>query len=183
MKASFGGVGDVFTVRVTIADLCKRDKINLLSHPHGGVRHHPALHGRARQHQARRGHHPGTVGHSLAQRGKQMTAKQTTDYTVRLKYVLVYQAGIANVFEVQCLNLSSFGRDAKRLLQADFRTCEAFAHGLGRSGHTVKSAQCNQAGDIWDKCWSENLDGAPFSNEFSPVNYQAGRSTIPEIFR
>ena len=48
--------------------------------------------------------------------------------------VLVYQAGIANVFSVTCFNASPFGRDAKRLIQSDFRTCESFALGLASAG-------------------------------------------------
>ena len=51
-----------------------------------------------------------------------------------MKVVLVYQAGIANVFEVDSLNLSDYGREARRLLQGDFRTCEAFARGCGAAG-------------------------------------------------
>lgn len=40
----------------------------------------------------------------------------------RRRFFLVYQAGIANVFEVKSLNLANYGRDAKRVYQADFRT-------------------------------------------------------------
>lgn len=83
--------------------------------------------------------------------------------------VLVYQAGIANVFEVECFNLSSFGRDAKRILQADFRTCESFARGLAHAGWLITSLYCNQAGDIRDSQWDEYLPDAPFSDKFHPV--------------
>jgi hypothetical protein len=83
--------------------------------------------------------------------------------------VLVYQAGIANVFEVDCLNFSNFGRNAKRLLQSDFRTCESFARGLAYAGYFVASASCNQAGDIVDSQWSDDLENAPFSDKFNPV--------------
>lgn len=82
---------------------------------------------------------------------------------------LVYQAGIANVFAVECLNLAPFGREAKRLLQSDFRTAEMFARGLGTAGVTVRTAACNQAGDIINAHWSEDLDEQPFSESFRPV--------------
>ncbi len=84
-----------------------------------------------------------------------------------MKYaVLVYQAGIANVFRVRCLNMMPFGRSAKRLLQSDFRTCEAFARGLKAAGVKVAVAACNQAGDIADAYWADGLDDAPFSDNF-----------------
>lgn len=82
---------------------------------------------------------------------------------------LVYQVGIANVFSVRAYNLADYGREAKLLLQSDFRTCEAFARGLGAAGATVRSAHCNQAGDIIRATWSDDLDDAPFSDLFSPV--------------
>jgi len=83
--------------------------------------------------------------------------------------VLVYQAGIANVFEVDCFNLNTTGRNAKRILQADFRTCESFARGLAHAGFKVASVYCNQAGDITHSLWAENLEDAPFSHQFRPV--------------
>lgn len=81
--------------------------------------------------------------------------------------VLVYQAGIANVFAVTSFNLSDYGRDAERLLQADFGTCESFARGLRAAGVTVKVAVCNQAGDIQAAHWSEDIEAAPFSDKFN----------------
>ena len=85
--------------------------------------------------------------------------------------MLVYQAGIANVFEVGCFNLAEFGRDAKRLIQADFRTCEAFARGIVASGISVSSAHCNEAGDIVNSKWSAYLEDAPFFEDMRPVSY------------
>jgi len=78
------------------------------------------------------------------------------------KAMLVYQAGIANVFEVDCFNLSSYGRKAVRLMQSDFRTCLAYARGLGDCGVVVRTAHCNEAGDIVDRSWNEDLSEAPF---------------------
>ncbi len=80
------------------------------------------------------------------------------------KATLVYQGGIANVFAVDSLNLSNYGRNARLLIQADFRSCICFAHGLGAAGVIVRTAACNQAGDITDARWSENLEGVPFAD-------------------
>ncbi len=85
------------------------------------------------------------------------------------KAVLVYQAGIANVFTVKSFNAADFGRDAWRVAQADFRTCEAFAAGLAFAGYKVATMACNQAGDITHSQWSENLHEQPFSDKFHPV--------------
>ncbi len=81
--------------------------------------------------------------------------------------VLVYQAGIANVFAVTSFNLSDYGRDARRLIQADFSTCVSFARGLQAAGVNVKIAACNQAGDIVRATWTEDLDSQPFSDKFT----------------
>ena len=83
--------------------------------------------------------------------------------------VLVYQAGIANVFEVDCFNMRASGRTEKRLLQSDFRTCESFARGLAAAGTLVASATCNMAGNIARLDWSNELAEAPFSDKFNPV--------------
>jgi hypothetical protein len=83
--------------------------------------------------------------------------------------VLVYQGGIANVFEVECFNLCDYGRGARRLVQSDFRACEWFARGLDRAGVLVTTMQCNQAGEIAASKWSDDLEAAPFSDKFKPV--------------
>ena len=90
----------------------------------------------------------------------------------RVKYaVLVYQAGIANVFAVSCLNLAPFGRDARRLLQHSHRECQAFAAGLGAAGVIVRTAACNMTGDITNCLWSEDLASQPFSDTLIDVRY------------
>ena len=86
-----------------------------------------------------------------------------------MKAFLVYQAGIANVFEVEAFNLADYGRDARRLLQDDFRTCETFARGLAAAGATVRTAACNMAGDIARSRWTTDLDSQPWSEKFRPV--------------
>ena len=85
------------------------------------------------------------------------------------KAMLVYQAGIANVFKVKAFNLSDYGRDAERLYQGDFRTAEAIAHGMGLAGCTIRNAACNQAGDITHSHWTDDLDSQPFSDKFHPI--------------
>jgi hypothetical protein len=85
------------------------------------------------------------------------------------KAVLVYQGGLANVFEVKSFNLSDFGRNARRLIQSDFSTCEAFAKGLCVAGVTVRVAGCNQPGDIVNAKWTQDMDSLPFrDNQLYP---------------
>lgn len=83
--------------------------------------------------------------------------------------MLVYQCGIANVFAVSAFNLADYGRDAVRLMQADFRACENFARGLSAAGVTVRNAACNMAGDVARQPWSDALAEQPFSEHFLPV--------------
>jgi hypothetical protein len=85
--------------------------------------------------------------------------------------VLVYQAGIANVFAV-----SNFDWDVvsptggrKRLLQSDFRTCEAYCRGLAAAGVAVRSAHANVAGDVALARWGTDLSEAVFRESMRPV--------------
>jgi hypothetical protein len=82
------------------------------------------------------------------------------------KAVLVYQAGIANVFKVQSFNLADYGRDAIRLVQGDFESCKWYARGVKKAGWTVKVLGCNMAGDITHMLWTDNLEELPFSDKF-----------------
>lgn len=87
-------------------------------------------------------------------------------FETRLKAALVYQAGIANVFEVDCFNLAGgCMRLTRRLLQADFRTCEAFARGMAAAGATVLVASCNVAGDCANVKWTAGVDATPFREQ------------------
>ena len=88
---------------------------------------------------------------------------------MKKKAVLVYQAGIANVFEVASFNLSDYGRDAKRILQASFHTCETFARGLGHAGYLVGTASCNKAGDITGLPWTKGTTDCPFRDSAHSV--------------
>ena len=83
--------------------------------------------------------------------------------------VLIYQAGIANVFSVEGVDTNLATRKVKRLLQSDFHTCEAFARGLGAAGVCVTTMAANYAGDVVNVEWSVNLEDAPFSDKFRPV--------------
>lgn len=88
--------------------------------------------------------------------------------------MLVYQAGIANVFEVSAFNLEGYGgygRNARRLLQSDFRTCEAFARGLAAAGVIVRSCGCNRPGDVANLAWDD--DFGPFREAARPVDANA----------
>lgn len=80
--------------------------------------------------------------------------------------VIVYQAGIANVFE-----------NRRRLLQSDFRTCEMFCRGAQAMGATIVPAWCNMAGDVILETWNyENFDNAPFNESFGICYPMKGRA-------
>ena len=70
------------------------------------------------------------------------------------------------MFEVDSFNLSKFGREAKRLLQTDFKTAETYCRGREDAGDTVKAAGCNKAGDIALQTWTQDLKAQPFSESF-----------------
>lgn len=87
------------------------------------------------------------------------------------RVVLVYQAGVANVFEVDCFNMRASGRSfTKRIKLGSFRECETYCQGLSDSGIIVKTVGCNQPGDISGLNWTENLEQLPFHDEFRPVD-------------
>jgi hypothetical protein len=81
--------------------------------------------------------------------------------------VVVYQAGIANVFRIQSM-LDLTGRE--RLLQGTFDQCEQFARGLACAGVIVRSMYCNVAGDCAERVWNwlDAMD-APFKDARHPV--------------
>ena len=89
--------------------------------------------------------------------------------------MLVYQVGIANVFQVSAFNLADYGRDARRVYQGDFRTAEAIAHGAWLAGALVKAAGCNEAGDIALRSWTQDIDSLPFRESIRLPKYQEGR--------
>ena len=99
-------------------------------------------------------------------------------------FCLVYQAGIANVFEeipvLDTRNQAATGltirSDRVRALQSDFRTCESFCRGIRRAGKTVRAAWCNEAGDIKESFWHFfEFSLAPFSEKFAKDFVDSGR--------
>jgi hypothetical protein len=86
-----------------------------------------------------------------------------------MRYCLVYQAGIANVFLVDTFNLAKNAGGRKRILQSDFKNCESFSRGLAHADMSVASCYCNQAGDITNAKWRFNLEDAPFYEYMNPV--------------
>ena len=74
--------------------------------------------------------------------------------------ILVYQAGIANLFEIN----RNFGR--KLIYQGDFRSAECIAYGMKLAGVKISVRACNQAGDISALYWSTDLENQPFSDKF-----------------
>jgi hypothetical protein len=97
-----------------------------------------------------------------------LSTEQQMGYEV---FALIYQGGIANVFAVRTANYGTFGRDAKRLYQGTFYGAETFTRGIlaGNDKALVFSGHCNMAGDIAEQPWSEDLDAAPFSDDFHPI--------------
>ena len=71
-------------------------------------------------------------------------------------YTLVYQAGLANVFDTTA--------GTSRVYQHAFTACEHFARGLREAGHTVNVAYCNRAGDIASLPWNTQYEDAPFTD-------------------
>lgn len=83
-----------------------------------------------------------------------------------MKVMLVYQGGIANVFRVDCFNLADFERNAERLYRGSFRAAISFVRAIQATGTEVKTAACNQAGDIRTALWSEDFNSQPFNDQF-----------------
>lgn len=89
--------------------------------------------------------------------------------TEKTKIALVYQAGLANVFKVSCFNAAPFGRDALRVLQADFRTCVVYARACEDMGAEGATFACNMAGDIQNQPWTTPLAECPFADQVRVV--------------
>jgi hypothetical protein len=87
------------------------------------------------------------------------------------KVMLVYQAGIANIFLVDCFNLRPYGRNAKRIYQGSFLGAQYITYGMGLMGAVVRTAACNRAGDIGESVWTEDLSSQPFSDKLYVSDY------------
>jgi hypothetical protein len=69
--------------------------------------------------------------------------------------VLVYQVGIANVFAVDRWSHGDPSkRRVRRLMQHAYRPCIDFARGLAAAGVMVRTAHCDECGDIADRPWT-----------------------------
>lgn len=85
------------------------------------------------------------------------------------KLALVYQGGIANVFEVDDFFCSPVGRNTTiRLLQQSFNLCEYFCMGVSWAGCQVAVYSCNKAGDIANEVWEVGLKDCPFAEQAHP---------------
>lgn len=88
----------------------------------------------------------------------------------RLRFALVYQAGIANLFEVDSFNASDMGRNARRIYQGDFTSAARLAQGAGYAGAFVRTFWCNAAGDIAKMHWQKTSEGQPFAEQTITVD-------------
>ncbi len=83
---------------------------------------------------------------------------------------LVYQSGIANVFEVLNFTYTGQAREARRLYQGDFRGAALYATALGAAGVVVRTSSCNVAGDCAEASWTLGTEGTPFHEQAQYVN-------------
>jgi len=82
----------------------------------------------------------------------------------KVTLVLVYQAGIANVFQRHGKKHFTYSRE----LQNTFNVCENFCRGARYMGATIITAWCNEAGDIAERHWNfSNFENAPFCENFA----------------
>ena len=89
------------------------------------------------------------------------------------RVMLVYQAGHANVFEVERFSFKPAQRGrTRRIYQGNFRDAGMICWGLVLAGAEVKIAACNRAGDIEARTWTEDLENQPFSREFWQIDWE-----------
>lgn len=94
-----------------------------------------------------------------------------------MRAALVYQGGIANVFQLQpgddCPELPAFGKEPgrhrRRMLQHAFDACLWFASGLKAAGWQVETFGCQQMGDAANLVWTRNLADCPFADKLREV--------------
>lgn len=84
-----------------------------------------------------------------------------------MKFILVYQTGIANLFRVPSFDSYTEGAN-KRVYQGSFRTAEAMARGALLAGAEVRVASCNHAGDIAELVWAQGMSDCPFRDAANP---------------
>ena len=92
--------------------------------------------------------------------------KSAKAVAVDRQFALVYQTGVANVFEF--LTCGDGVNLRHRVMQGAFSTCEAYAAGLMEMGATMHVHFCNKAGDIAQSDWDTGIDNAPFTDSMHP---------------
>jgi hypothetical protein len=70
-----------------------------------------------------------------------------------MRFVIVYQCGLANVFKVDRFTRSAEGRNAVRIMQHAYEPCAWFIKGLAHAGHSVRTAHCEKLGDCSEMPW------------------------------
>lgn len=79
------------------------------------------------------------------------------------RLALVYQGGLANLFEVERFGIRpKERRETRRVFQGDFGTAKAMARGAELAGARIGSYACNRAGDIINAPWDTTDVDAPF---------------------
>lgn len=86
------------------------------------------------------------------------------------KFALVYQNGIANVFEVNHFGSFKEGRNAKRVFQdGGHYSGECFAKGCAAAGAYVATFVCNETGDIAEEVWDTIDPSNIYHAQYRPV--------------
>jgi len=83
--------------------------------------------------------------------------------------MLVYQGGLANVFNVDSFNLSPYGRNARRIYQGAFGQAIMLVKGMALGGYLIRTAGGNYAGDITNQTWTDDLESLPFSDQLVDI--------------
>lgn len=95
-----------------------------------------------------------------------------------VRAALVYQGGIANVFDLRSPRddtpeLAPFtgdpARERRLLYQGAFETAVAYARGLKAAGVEVLTFGCNRAGDVTGADWTADLSDLPFADRLVRV--------------
>ena len=84
-----------------------------------------------------------------------------------MRFVLVYQGGIANVFRMSAIDIPH----RERVMQDSFRSCEVFVRGCQAAGAEIDVALCTAAGNATDRPWIygiEALKGALWRTDMDP---------------
>lgn len=91
-------------------------------------------------------------------------------------YVLVYQVGIANLFDC-----TQYARPSC-ILQSDYRTCENVARGLCIAGASVIVSHCDMAGDCSLFDWQPGPGSLWSDKKHPPVGSRSATSVIAGEF-